>query len=124
MTDHLIDGVMEERIKNLELKYNTVDKKVENLSKRNSEEHSVFYDRLRDLGLTTQANQIENKNIMETLNEVKDDVKATRQDMEEIKNKPAKQAERFGSSVIASIGSALGGGIVALIAYILSNGFT
>lgn len=27
MTDRLIDGVMEERIKNLELKYNTVDKK-------------------------------------------------------------------------------------------------
>lgn len=124
MAEHLGDGIMEERIKNLEVKVEDVSKRVDSVEKHNSQEHSIFYDRLRDLGLSAQKNELENKNIMEKLDDMSEDVKATRKDLEELKNKPAKMVGKFSSSFISSIGSAIGGGVIVVVAYSIIAGLT
>lgn len=103
--------LMEERIKQLELK-----------AEHNSDQHSIFYDRLRALDLSNQKNEMENKNIMEKLEDISSDVKASKKDIEELKDKPSERTEKFSSAIISSIGSAIGVGILALIAYAILNG--
>lgn len=124
MAEYLSDGIMEERIKNLEIKVEDVSKRVDSVEKHNSDEHSIFYDRLRDLGLSAQKNELENENIMEKLEDVSEDVKATRKDLEELKGKPSKLMGKFGTSIVSAIGSAIGGGIIVMIAYTIANGLT
>lgn len=124
MAEHLGDGIMEERIKNLEVKAEDVNKRVDSVEKHNSQEHSIFYDRLRDLGLSAQKNELENKNITEKLEDVSEDVKATRKDLEELKGKPSKLMGKFSSGVVSAIGSAIGGGIIVIIAYTIVNGLS
>lgn len=102
--------IMEDRIRQIEKK-----------QEKYSQEHGVFYDRLRNLDLKVQETALKSQNVMEKLDEISSDVKDSRKDIEELKNQPGNMVGKFKTSIISSIGSCLGGGIVALIAYSLVN---
>lgn len=90
---------MEERIKQLEEK-----------DRHNSSEHSKFYDKFGAFSLDNQKHEMEIKNISEKLDEIADYVS-------DKKSQPEKWFDKFGSAIVASIGSMLGTGIMALIVY-------
>lgn len=95
---------MEERIRQLELR-----------DKHNSEEHSKFYDKFSDFGLSHKENTMNIKNIFEKMNEIGNDVK-------EMKESPSKTADKFKSAVVSAIGSAVGVAIIGIIAFVVVNG--
>lgn len=90
---------MEERIKQLEEK-----------DRHNSSEHGKFYDKFGVFSLDNQKHEMEIKNISEKLDEIADYVS-------DKKSQPEKWFDKFGSAIVASIGSMLGTGIMALIVY-------
>lgn len=96
--------IMEERIRQLELK-----------AEHNSKEHSKFYDNFREFGLSHQKNTMNIQNIFDKLDEISGDVK-------EMKESPARSADKFKSAVISAIGSAIGVAIIGVIAFAVVNG--
>lgn len=95
---------MEERIKQLEER-----------SSHNSNEHSKFYDKFNTFGLDNQKHDLEIRSMSGKLDEIVDYVN-------EQKTKPGQWFEKFGSAIIASIGSMVGTGIIGFIAWsVISN---
>ena len=94
---------MEERIKQLEEK-----------DRHNSSEHSKFYDKFGAFGLDNQKHELEIKNISEKLDEIADYVNGK-------KAQPQQWFDKFGSAIIASIGSMFGTGIIGLIVWSMMN---
>lgn len=95
---------MEERIKQLEEK-----------DRHNSSEHSKFYDRFGSIGLDNQKHDLEIRNISEKLDKIDDS-------LEEMKDKPSKNIDKFSGAIISAIGSLIGTGIVGMILYSILAG--
>lgn len=96
--------IMEEVIRQLELK-----------AEHNSREHDKFYENFRQFGLSHQKNTMNIQNIFDKLDEISGDVK-------EMKESPSKTADKFKSAIISAIGSAIGVGIIGIIAMAIVNG--
>lgn len=97
-------------------------KAIEERLERDREDKKGFYDKFEKLTLANEAHKSNNEHIFERLKRIDKYTEEINNKIDEINDKPSKNADKFTSAIISAIGSAIGVAIIGLIALSIIQG--
>lgn len=97
-------------------------KAIEERLERDREDKKGFYDKFEKLTLANEAHKSNTEHIFERLKRIDEYTEEINNKIDEINDKPSKNADKFTSAIISAIGSAIGVAIIGLIALSIVQG--
>lgn len=97
-------------------------KAIEERLERDREDKKGFYDKFEKLTLANEAHKSNTGHIFERLKRIDKYTEEINNKIDEINDKPSKNADKFTSAIISAIGSAIGVAIIGLIALSIVQG--
>lgn len=97
-------------------------KAIEERLERDREDKKGFYDKFEKLTLANEAHKSNTERIFERLKRIDKYTEEINNKIDEINDKPSKNADKFTSAIISAIGSAIGVAIIGLIALSIVQG--
>lgn len=97
-------------------------KAIEERLERDREDKKGFYDKFEKLTLANEAHKSNAEHIFERLKRIDKYTEEINNKIDEINDKPSKNADKFTSAIISAIGSAIGVAIIGLIALSIVQG--
>lgn len=97
-------------------------KAIEERLERDREDKKGFYDKFEKLTLANEAHKSNIEHIFERLKRIDKYTEEINNKIDEINDKPSKNADKFTSAIISAIGSAIGVAIIGLIALSIVQG--
>lgn len=97
-------------------------KAIEERLERDREDKKGFYDKFEKLTLANEAHKSNAEHIFERLKRIDKYTEEINNKIDEINDKPSKNADKFTSAIISAIGSAIGVAIIGLIALSIIQG--
>lgn len=97
-------------------------KAIEERLERDREDKKGFYDKFEKLTLANEAHKSNTEHIFERLERIDKYTEEINNKIDEINDKPSKNADKFTSAIISAIGSAIGVAIIGLIALSIVQG--